>query len=407
MTPIRAYAAFALAAAYFGHEFVQRVSTSVIVADLMAEFAVGGAVLGSMSAFYFYAYAGMQIPVGVLIDRFGPRRLMSFAAGISALGALLFALSPSIEYAYAGRALIGLGASFSWIGVMTVVTLWLPPAAFSGMAGLGQGIGMLGAVFGQAPLALLVGEFGWRATVGGLAAVGATISLSLFLTIPDVAPKPAQVRSRIAQGLRVAASNRETWLNAVYGLSMTGTMLAFAGLWAVPWLVTVHGLERASAAALSSTMFIGWAVGSPLIGWLSDRASRRKVFQVGSGGAMVLSLLAILYIPGMPAPVMALLMFVNGVCASGMILAYGAARSHSPPEASGATYGLVNTGVVGSGAIFQPLLGLLLDFNWDGAMRAGARVYSADAYDAAFAVLPCVAAIGTLAAALTREKPSA
>ena len=90
MTSFRAYAAFGLAAAYFGHEFIPRVSTSVIVGELMAEFAVGGAVLGSLSAFYFYAYAGMQIPVGVLIDRFGPRRLMSFAAGISAVGALLY-----------------------------------------------------------------------------------------------------------------------------------------------------------------------------------------------------------------------------------------------------------------------------------------------------------------------------
>ncbi|MBI3503710.1 MAG: MFS transporter [Proteobacteria bacterium] len=403
----RAYAAFGLAATYFGHEFVQRVSTSVIVSELMAEFAVGGAVLGSLSAFYFYAYAGMQIPVGVLMDRFGPRRLMSFAAGISAMGALLFATAPAIEFAYAGRMLIGLGASFSWIGLLTVTTLWLPPARFSGLAGLGQAIGMLGAVFGQAPLALLVESLGWRTAVGVLAALGAAISLLLFATVPDIAPKATQVQNRLTQGLRIAARNRQTWLNAIYGLSMTGTMLAFAGLWAVPWLVSVYGFERAGAAALCSTMFVGWAVGSPLIGWLSDRARRRKVFQVGTGAGMALTLVAILYVPALPTLALGLLMFINGVLASGMILAYGAARAHNPPEASGATYGIVNTGVVGSGAIFQPLLGLLLDLNWDGAMRAGARVYSAGAYDAAFAVLPCVAVIGTLAAALTREKSPA
>ncbi len=406
MTSFRAYAAFGLAAAYFGHEFIQRVSTSVIVGELMAEFAVGGAVLGSLSAFYFYAYASMQIPVGVLMDRFGPRRLMSFAAGLSAVGALLFATAPAIEIAYAGRLMIGLGASFSWIGLLTVTTLWLPPSGFSALAGLGQAIGMLGAVFGQAPLALLVEAYGWRMAVGALAVLGATIALSMFLTVPEVAAKSKQTGSRLTQGLRIAARNRQTWLNAAFGLSMTGTMLAFAGLWAVPWLVSVYGFERAGAAALSSVMFVGWGVGSPLIGWLSDRAGRRKVFQIASGVAMTLSLVAILYIPSLPTPAMAALMFANGVFASGMILAYGAARAHNPPEASGATYGLVNTGVVGSGAIFQPLLGLLLDLNWDGAMQAGARVYSAGAYDTAFAVLPCVAALGTLAAALTREKPA-
>jgi MFS family permease len=406
MTSFPAYAAFGLAASYFGHEFIQRVATSVIVGELMAEFAVGGAVLGSLSAFYFYAYAGMQIPVGVLIDRFGPRRLMSLAAGISAVGALLFATAPAIEYAYAGRLMIGLGASFSWIGLLAVTTLWLPPERFSGLAGLGQAVGMLGAVFGQAPLALLVEGYGWRTAVGVLAALGAAISLSLFLTVPEVPAKTAQGKGRLTQGLRIAASNSQTWLNAVYGLSMTGTMLAFAGLWAVPWLVSVYGFERAGAAAMASVMFVGWAVGSPLIGWLSDRAARRRVFQIGNGFAMTSSLIAILYVPELPTLALVALMFANGVFASGMVLAYGAARAHNPPDASGATYGLVNTGVVGSGAIFQPLLGLLLDLNWDGAMRAGARVYSAEAYDAAFAVLPCVAVLGTLAAALTREKPT-
>ncbi|MBL8832926.1 MAG: MFS transporter [Rhodospirillales bacterium] len=407
MTSLRAYATFALAAAYFGHEFIQRVSTSVIVGELMAEFAVGGAVLGSLSAFYFYAYAGMQIPVGVLMDRFGPRRLMSFAAGISAVGALIFATAPAVEFAYAGRLLIGFGASFSFIGLLTVTTLWLPPRSFSGLAGLGQAVGMLGAIAGQAPLALVVEEVGWRTAVGMLACFGAAIALSMFLTVPEVARRPAQDQGRLMRGLRIAARNRETWLNAVFGLSMTGTMLAFAGLWAVPWLVSVYGFERAGAAALTSVMFVGWGVGSPLIGWLSDRAGCRKPFEVGSGAGMTVTLLAILYVPGLPTLAMAALMLVNGILASGMILAYAAARAHNPPEASGATYGIVNTGVVGSGAIFQPLLGLLLDLNWDGAMRAGARVYSADAYDAAFAILPCVAAIGTLAAALTREKPVA
>jgi predicted MFS family arabinose efflux permease len=264
---------------------------------------------------------------------------------------------------------------------------------------------MLGAIFGQAPLALLVEALGWRTALGVLAAVGSAIALSLYATVPDVAPKPGPTQKRLTQGLRIAARNRQTWLNAAFGLSMTGTMLAFAGLWAVPWLVSVHGFERAGAAAMSSSMFVGWAVGSPLIGWLSDRAGRRKPFQVGCGLGMTATLLAILYGPHLAAPALALLMFVNGVFASGMILAYVAARAHNPPEASGATYGIVNTGVVGSGAVFQPLIGLVLDLRWDGAMRAGARIYTGDAYDAAFAVLPLVAMAGTIAAALTRERP--
>lgn len=399
----RAWASFALAAGFFGHEFVQRVSPSVVVGELMAEFAVGAAVFGSLTAFYFYAYAGMQIPVGMLMDRFGPRRLMAFAAGISALGAVLFAAAPSIGFAYAGRLLIGFGASFSWIGILTVATLWLPASRFSSLVGIGQAAGMAGAMLGQAPLSLVVEAAGWRLTVGMLAAVGAAIALAIWTVVPDVAARPAPVRGQTAHGLRIAARSRETWLNGAFGLAMTGTMLAFAGLWSVPWLVGVHGYSRAQAAAFASAMFLGWAIGSPLIGWMSDRARRRRPFQLGGGLLMASTLAAILYAGPFPAPVLAALMFVNGVCASSMVLAYGAARDHNPPAASGAVYGIVNAAVVGSGALFQPLIGLLLDINWDGAMQGGVRVYDPGAYALAFAVLPLAALLGTLAAFLSRE----
>jgi MFS family permease len=396
---LRGYAAFALASGYFCHEFVQRVATSVVVGDLMAAFAVGGTVLGTLSAIYFYAYAGMQIPVGVLIDRYGSRRLMSAAAALSALGALVFATAPAVEVAYVGRAMIGLGASFAWIGCLTVATLWLPPTRFALLVGLAQAGGMLGGMLGQAPLAVLVAALGWRWALGALAAVGALIAIGLFAAIPEAKPHhAAQMRPKLAAGLRIAAKNPQTWLHALYGLAMTGTMLSFAGLWAVPWFQTVHGYSRAAAAGLASSMFLGWAVGAPLIGLLADRTRRPKPIMVGGGLAMTASLLLLLYLPALSPTLSVALLFFNGLCAVSMILSYGAARAGNPPEASGAVLGIVNTGVVGSGALFQPLIGALLDANWHGAMADGARVYDADAYALAFGVLPAMALIGTLAA---------
>jgi MFS family permease len=400
----RGYAAFALAACFFGHEFVQRVSTSILVSDLMAEFAVGGAVLGSLSAFYFYAYAGMQIPVGVLMDRFGPRRLMCVAAAVSALGALIFATAQAIEFAYLGRAMIGLGASFSWIGALTVATLWLPTARFAMLTGLLQAGGMAGGVLGQAPLALLVAAFGWRFSLGALALVGASLALAIYLVVPDAAKAEVrQVRPRLTDGLRIAAANLQTWLNTLFGLAMTGTMLAFAGLWAVPWLESAHGYSRATAASLASAMFLGWGIGAPLIGVLADRLARRKAIMVVCGTAMSATLLVLLYVPGLPTALLVGLLFANGAFASSMILSYGAARDHNPPDASGAVYGIVNTGVVGSGALFQPAIGALLDLNWHGTLVEGARIYDVGAYQSAFAVLPAMALLGTFAAAMAAE----
>ncbi len=403
MTGSRAVLAFVLAASFFTYAFVQRVAPSVIVGELMAEFAVGAAVLGNLAAFYFYGYAPLQIPVGMLMDRFGPRRLMSFAVGVSSIGAVIFAIAPTIEVAYLGRLLVGIGAAFGWVGVLTVATLWFPPTRFAMLTGFAQLFGMIGAIFGQAPLGLAVDAWGWRGTLGALAVFGALLAVAIFVVIADKRTGPAQAPGSFVAGLRGVIRARDAWLATGYGFAMTGTMLSFAGLWAVPWLTQTHELERGTAALLTSVMFAGWGIGSPAIGYTVDRLGHRVRAARLLSAAMALSLAAILYLPlGLPA--LTVLMFINGVCASSMVIAYAHARDHSPANASGAAYGLVNTAVVGSGAVLQPVIGALLDGAWDGGLAAnGARLYSAGAYAQGFSILLVVAVLGALAAWLMRE----
>jgi MFS family permease len=404
MTRGRAVFAFVLAASFFAYAFVQRVAPSVIVGELMGEFAVGAAVLGNLSAFYFYAYVPLQMPVGMLMDRFGPRRLMGFAAAVAGLGAIVFALAPNIETAYLGRFLVGLGSAFGWIGILTVATLWFPAERFALLTGIAQGIGMIGAVFGQAPLAYAVEAWGWRWTLGALAIYGVVLAIAIFWVVEDKRPGTAQSASGFTDGIRAVLKARDAWLAAGYGFAMTGAMLAFAGLWAVPWLVQTHGFERGTAALMASLMFVGWGGGSPLIGYFVDkfRLDRIRAMTV-LGVGMTASLAAVLYMP-LPSFALAALMVVNGACASGMILCYGHARDHAPPAASGAAYGLVNTCVVGSGGVLQPTIGWLLDRNWDGALANGARIYGPEAYDRGFVVLLIVAAIGTALTLFMRPK---
>ncbi len=394
--------AWLVAALFFFYAFLQRVSPSVMVEELMRDFAVGAAVLGHLSAFYFYAYAGLQIPIGVRMDRVGPRRLTAGAAALCALGSLIFALSDSVAMASLGRFLVGAGAAFSWVGALTVITQWLPPQRFALMGGLTQAVGMIGAIFGQAPLALAVGGLGWRASVLALAALAIVFALALWLVIRD-RPHAATSSIGVGEGLRQVAGNKQTWLNALFGLTMTGPMLAFAGLWGVPWLTTAHGMERTAAAATLSLMFVGWAIGSPLLGFLSDHSRRRKPVMVCASALAGLALAAVFYLPGLPLPVMAALIFAHGFGASCMVLAFASAREHNPDGLSSSTYGFINTAVIGSGALFQPLLGLLLDLNWDGSLVAGTRVYSDAAYRLAFAVLPAGCMVGSLAALIGRE----
>ena len=401
----RAGAGWSLAAAFFGYAFVQRVSPGVMVDELMRDFAVGGAILGNLSAFYFYAYASLQVVVGVLMDRMGPRRLMAGAAAFCAVGSVVFALSEIVELAYVGRAVVGAGAAFGWVGVLTLAARWFPARRFALLTGLGQVMGMVGAMIGQAPLATLIAATGWRGALLVVGGAGLVLALGLWLLVRDDGPADASrpPSTHLLSGLRVVLANRQTWLLASFGLACTGPMLAFTGLWGIPYMAAVYGLDRTSAAATMSLMYVGWMIGAPSIGWLSDHLGRRRPIMVGGMALAALTLLLILYAPPQSLLLLSILFVLNGVGSSAMVLSFATAREHNPPEATGAVLGVINTAVVGSGALFQPLIGLALDLQWDGTLAAGARLYDPHAYAVALAVLPLGCMIGLAAALATRE----
>ena len=179
-----AIVAFVLGTLFFGYAFIQRVAPSVMTGELMRDFAVGGAALGSLSALYFYAYAAIQLPVGMLTDRFGPRKLMSAAAALCALATLLFARSDSLFIASLGRALIGATVAFAFVGTMAIAGYLFSAARYAMLAGVLQTVGMCGAIFGQAPLRQLIETLGWRGTMGTLSTLALLLAIALFVLVP-------------------------------------------------------------------------------------------------------------------------------------------------------------------------------------------------------------------------------
>jgi len=405
----RAIAGFALGATFFGYAFLLRVQPSVIVADLMRDFAVGAAALGGLSAFYFYAYAGMQVPVGMLMDRFGPRRLMSVALLFCALGLTLFALAPMLELAALGRVMVGAGAAFSFLGALTVAVRGLPPRHFGLLTGLLQALGMAGAVVGQAPFRWLVEHSdGWREASLWLAGFGFLLALAVFLIVRD-GPKPggagAEPAAQRPKGATTAVlGNLQTWWAAIVSFLMTMVLLAFAGLWAVPFLVQGHDLSNAQAASLLSLFFIGWAIGSLGAGGLSDRLGlRRPPILVGATVGLG-SLSAFIYWADPASVVGAGLLLLAGIGCGTMILTYALARESNHPAAAGTAMGLANMATVGSGAVMQPVIGALLDLNWTGGTVGGVPVYTLENFRAAFLVFPvCLILAIAITAFLLRE----
>lgn len=390
------------AALFFFYAWVLRVAPSVMIEELMRDFAVGAAAIGNLSAFYFYGYAGLQVPVGMLIDRFGPRRLIAISAALCALGGVIFASSTAFWSVAAGRFVIGASAAFSLVGAMAVAGHWFPPRRFALLSGLAMMMGMAGGVFGQAPLRLVVETLGWRGAMLLMASGGLALAVAAWATVRDRRRGSGGLK-QVLGGLGAVVMNRQTWLIAIAGLGTTGPLLGFAGLWGVPYFVTTHGLEQTTAAAITSMLFIGWGVGAPLFGWLSDRIGRRRLPFVAGLVLCASTMAAIVYVPGLSVTAVTALCFLCGFGGSSQIVGFAAVREHNAAASSGTAIGIVNGMVTGAGALYQPLLGWLLDLAWDGQMLSGARVYEASAYRLSFGVLVAGAIVGLLCTLAMRE----
>jgi MFS family permease len=389
-------------ALFFFYAWVMRVAPSVMVEELMRDFAVGAGVLGNLSAAYYYGYAGMQIPVGLLLDRFGPRRLIAVASLACAGGCVLFATGETLAAVTVGRFVIGASAAFSLVGAMAVAGQWFPPDRFAVFSGLAMAMGMAGGVLGQAPLRIAVEASDWRTANLFLAFGGVVLCLAAWAFVRDRWHGSGGVGHALSS-LAIVARNRQTWLIALAGLGTSSPLLGFAGLWGVPFLETAYGLSRTHAASLTSLLFVGWGVGAPLFGWFSDHIGRRRPAALIGLSLEIVALAVLVYVPGLPTIALGFLCFIIGFLGSSQIVCFAMAKENHPAELSGTAIGFVNAMVTGAGALFQPLVGLLLDLAWAGGTAHGARIYDTGAYRLALASLVVCCIGGFLCLLAVRE----
>lgn len=402
-----AWIVWGLGAIFYFYDILLQVSPGVMVPELMQAFKVNAAGIGHISAFYFYAYAGMQIPVGVLLDNYGPRRLLSFAAFICLIGCLLFAYADGVSQAALGRFLIGFGSAFGAVGCMKLASNWFPLERFALLTGLLVTLGMLGAVGGETPLALLINAINWRNSMILLGIIGGALSFAIWLVVKD-SPSLAttvpleKTNKGILSGLRHVIRNKQTWLAAIYGGLMFAPTSAFGALWGVPFLMTKYGISRPAAAGIISMLFIGWAIGSPITGWLSDYIQRRKpTMLIGTVGALT-CMLGIIYAP-IPLLGMSLLLFLFGFFSSGFLTAFSIVREINHNHISATALGFMNMLNMIGGAVLQPFIGYLLDHYWKGVIIDGTRIYSIQDYYTALVVLPTIIFISLLLMPFIKE----
>lgn len=339
-----------------------------MIPELAQSFNASISALGSLSACYFFAYASAQIPVGLLIDRFGTRWLLTLACLSIGVGSFVFAYSTNILLADLCRIIIGFGSAFAFVGCLKLGSVWFPATQFAFIIGLTNLFGVFGAIIGGAPIAKGVDAFGWRPIMLASAIVGVIISILLWVIIAEPAqtdskPKPKHNWVEFRSCLLAVLKFRQIWLIALFAGLIVAPITTYAELWSIPFLMDTYQLARPAAAQISMLIFVGIALGGPIIGLISDKIRQRKLpMLIGTIGAMLCIALILLW-HNMPLNLLFVLHLAFGFFSSSMLLCFSLASEAATTNIRATTIAFTNSIIMVMGASLQVIASGLLDYS--------------------------------------------
>ncbi|MEQ1916571.1 MAG: MFS transporter, partial [Gallionella sp.] len=369
------WSAFIIVGMAYILSFFHRFAPGAIASDLQQTFHASSAALGSLAATYFYVYTVMQIPTGVLADTWGPRRIVTIGGVIAGIGAILFGSAETLAAASTGRLLVGLGVSVMFISMLKLNAAWFHDRHFATMTGMTILMGNVGSILATSPLSAALSVMSWRSVFIDIGVFSLLLATLAWLFVRDnpssvglpslreldgLAAHPAR-EGHWYDGLLEVLKNRATWPGLWVNTGIAGSLFAFGGLWAVPFLQDVYGMDRGSATSHTSILMAGFALGAFFIGTLSDRLGKRKPVMIAAAATYSLCWLPWLFGIAMSNSVSYSLFFIMGLGASGFTLTWSCAKEVNRHALSGMATSVVNTGGFLGTAIMQPLVGWALD----------------------------------------------
>lgn len=413
----------ALGMAFYCYEYYLRVVPSVMSAELKQTFTLSEAAFGHLAACYYYAYTPMQIPVGMMMDRFGPRRILTFACFLCAFGTYLFASTSHIHIAQIGRFLVGFGSAFAYVGILKISNVWLPQRYFAFMAGLSTTLGALGGIGGQISLSYMVDAIGWQPTLHYSIVVGVLLTIILWAVLRDGSNGKSQSDTISLQnqnqnqsqpqqtypnknpkhafsGLKEMLLSRQLWLNGFIGCLLYLPITGFAEIWAVSFLQAA-GMSKQDAALGSSMIFIGFALGAPLWGWASDVVQSRRIPMIMGAFVSAAIMALVIYEPTSSKMWMYPLLFFSGFFAAAEILIFAVSNDLSQSSVSATAAAFINMMTMVGGMFIPPIIGKLLDTSI--VVVDSMPTLNVQDYSSALSILPIALVLGGILSIILKE----
>jgi sugar phosphate permease len=355
--------------------YFHRLCPAVVAVDMMRDLHAGGALVGLLSSAYFYPYAIMQLPAGLLSDSWGPRRTITLFFGVAFLGSIMLGLAPSVSWAIVGRALVGLGVSMIFVPTLKVLAEWFRVKEFASMTGILMAMGGLGTLTAATPLALMSNWIGWRMSFAAVGVITIILAVMVWLFVrdrpsdlgwPSITPQTESAGPDVGlwEGMKRVLSYPAFWPIVIWFFFNCGIFFSFGGLWGGPYLMQVYGLSKAQAGHILSMIAIGMIAGSPMMSFLSNRVfkARKPVLILSSFITLGITVLFAFYTDRIPHIVLYLLCLGLGIFSSAIVvIAFTMTKELFPVQIAGTSTGLVNISPFIGAAVFQPVLGYILE----------------------------------------------
>jgi sugar phosphate permease len=390
--------------------FFHRLCPAVIALDIQVSFGLTGTLLGVLGSAYFYSYAIMQLPTGLMADSWGPRKTVSVFFILAGIGSILMGVAPSLPVAILGRILVGIGVSTVFVCNFKLLSEWFNTRQFVIMGSAFMAMGGLGALSSSAPLAWVSNFIGWRMTLIAVGSITLLMAALVYVFVrnrprdmglPSIRPEgdEAQTKIGLMNGMKMVITSGRVWPVTIWAFCVVGISFAVGGLWGGPYLMHVYGLSKTAAGAVLSTFALAMIVGSPFLGWLSTRFGRKPVLIGCSVILIAVTGLMSWFVDTLPLSALYILFFSFFITggAIGPIVA-AVSKELFPIAISGTSVGIVNLFPFAGATFFQILIGAVLTSQSHGQMH-----YATISYRYMFLICLAGATLSLVAAVLMKE----
>lgn len=373
---------WALLALFFLYQYVARSSIPTTLTDnIMLHFGLDSAGVGALLGCYYYAYTFMQVPAGILLDKFGTRSIAAIAASLCAVGLYVFVCTTSTFVGAVGQTLVGVGSAFAFLTLIKYINSWFSPSQATTMTSVSAAFGPIGPVCAGPAIAVLAHQMDWKDLITGFSFIGIGLAAALYLLVRDRKDVTENAdKSSLKDSILFILKSRQIWILSIYSLTIYAPVSALADLWGVSFLkATYPGINTAEASFASNMMYIGLIFGCPLLGVFSNYKKSHK-FALVFAALVCLVPFGFILMCHVSYTMMCVLLFITGLGASGCALVFASAMQCIPSSMCGITSGFVNTLSMLSGVILQPLIGFIVKESWDGRLENGLPIYQASDY---------------------------